>query len=1002
MSQPCRLATGGSIDRAQPIEFEFNGRRYTGCAGDTLASALLAHGVHLVARSFKEHRPRGFLSAGLEESNALVEVGDGARRTPSVRATRLSLTPGLVARSQHCWPSVDFDLGAVNGWFHPFLPAGFYNKTFLWPGWESYEPAIRRLAGIGKAPDQRDPDRYAWRNAHCDLLVVGAGAAGLVAAITAAENGARVLLIESDRAPGGALNWRTERLADSAPSAWVEDLTEKLAAFPTLRLLRSTTVVGAYDHGVFAALEECSTADRAERWWRIRARSTLLATGAIEQPLVFPHNDRPGILLADSARHYLHRYAVQIGKRVVVATNNDTAYRVALELNAAGVDVPCLVDSRREVRSELAQALAAAGIALRTASRIASTRGRRRVASVAVESDPIGPNERGRRDWIDCDALAMSGGWNPSAQLYGQAGGKLRFDTHLACLVPEGRPDSRHPPHPHHPHHPIAAVGAAAGELELRSALDHAAGTTAHALEALGFTARIDPRRWARIAPEPKAAAVGAIGCAAASKRDRAWVDFAHDVTAADIDLAVRENLVSVEHLKRYTTTGMAIDQGKTSNLNALAILAERTGRSIAEVGTTKFRPPVTPVTLGAIAGGRTGRFLRPSRLLPSHDRQLVLGAKFEEYGLWRRPVCYQRPGESEAATIAREVRAVRTTAGIFEASPLGKIVVRGPEAAELLERIYANRVANLETGKVRYGLMLTEKGVVLDDGVCARLAPDELWVGTSSGNAARIANWIEEWLQCQWPELRAITTDVTSGWATVTVAGPRARDIVGALPLDIDLSREAFPHMQVRSGRLGGVPCRIFRVSFTGELSYEINVPADYGAALWDASLEAGRTFRAEPIGVEALLVLRTEKGYLHIGADTDGTTVPDDIGFGAAIARKETDFVGRRSLALAENRREDRLQLVGLRCTGPTAPFEAGALLVDAAQVKPPVEPAGYLTSACCSPTLGAHIGLGMLRRGRARLGETITIFENGATTRAEVVSPVHYDPIGERLHV
>jgi sarcosine oxidase subunit alpha len=991
MSQPRRLPTGGRIDRAKPLAFEFNGRRYTGFAGDTLASALLANDVHLVARSFKEHRPRGILSAGPEEANALVEVeiGGRARRTPSVCATRQPLIAGLVARSQHCWPSVGFDLGAVAGWFHPLLPAGFYNKTFFWPSWESYEPAIRRLAGIAAAPTERDPDRYAWRNVHCDLLVVGAGAAGLVAALTAAQNGARVLLIDSDHAPGGGLRWRRAALAGGPPRDWLTTLTARFTALPGTRLLGSTTVVGAYGHGVFAALEDVEAGDTGvtastlrQRWWRIRARRTILATGAIEQPLVFPHNDRPGILLADAALQYLRRYAVAVGRRVVVATNNDTAYRVALELRGAGVEVPCVVDNRAEVRPDLARALAAQGIALHAASRIATTAGRRRVASVQIVSTD------GQRRRIACDTVAMSGGWNPAAQLYGQAGGRLRFDSHRGCLVPDGQCDAIHP------------VGAAAGEFAPRAALDDAARATAAALTALGLPARVDARAWEEIGAETAAASVGELGYSASAQRDRAWVDFAHDVTAADIDLAVRENLSAVEHLKRYTTYGMSLDQGKTSNLNALAILAERTGRPIASVGTTQFRPPVTPVTLGAIAGGRLGRFLRPSRLLPSHDRQVAASAQFEEYGPWKRPVCYPRAGESEAATIEREVSVVRSAAGLFEASPLGKIVVRGPDAAEFLERIYANRVADLEPGRVRYGLMLTEKGVVLDDGVCARLGPDEFWVGTSSASAVRIAAWLEEWLQCQWPELRAVTTDITSGWATVTVAGPRARDIVRALPCDIEFTPEAFPHMRVRSGRLGGVPCRVFRVSFTGEASYEINVPAQYGAALWDALVAAGAPFGAMPIGVEALLVLRAEKGYLHVGADTDGTTVPDDIGCGAMVARKQTDFVGRRSLSLAENVRPDRLQLVGLRCVGPSQRFEAGGHLVAVAPVRPPVEPAGILTSACFSPTLGAHIGLGMLRRGRARMGEIVTVYQDGGTTRAEVVPPVHYDPTGERL--
>jgi sarcosine oxidase subunit alpha len=985
MSQPFRLPAGGRIDRTRPLAFRFDGRSYAGYDGDTLASALLANGVHLTSRSFKERRPRGILSAGSEESHALVAVGEGGRRTPSARATLEPLVEGLVAASQHGWPSLRFDVGAVNGAFHPFLPAGFYNKTFKWPNWETYEPAIRRLASLGTAPRQRDAERYLWRNAHCDLLVVGGGAAGLVAALVAARAGARVLLAESDAAFGGGLLARCGSFGGVAPEAWIAPIVSELAATPGVRLLTRTTVVGAFDHGAFSALEVAAPGRQRwrERWWRIRARRAILATGAIEQPLVFPDNDRPGVLLADAARVYLQRYAVAIGRRVLVATNNDSAYRVALELRAAGIEVATVADSRAEVRDELVSALAGAGIALEKGTRIERTAGRLRVRC----ADLVAANVA--RSQVACDTIAMSGGWNPAAQLYGQAGGRLRFDERLACLVPDGKLAA------------IRAVGAAAGTFDPRGALDEAASAAAELLGEIGRAVEPDAAPWAAVAAESAAAPVGELGCASATRRDRAWVDFGHDVTAADIDLAVRENFVSVEHLKRYTTVGMSVDQGKTSNLNALAILAERTGRPIGAVGTTKFRPPVTPVSLGAIAGGRLGAFLRPTRLLPSHDRQLAAGAHFEDFGFWRRPATYPRPGESEEATIAREVLAVRRTAGIFEASPLGKILVRGADAGRFLDFIYANAVSDLKPGRVRYGVMLTEKGIVMDDGVCGRLGEEEFWVGSSSGNATRVALWLEEWLQCQWTEWRVVTTDLTSQWATVTVAGPRARDIVGALGADIDLGRDAFPHMSVRSGRLGGVACRIFRVSFSGELTYEVSVPADHGAALWDALVAAGEPHGAMPLGVEALLVLRTEKGYLHVGADTDGTTVPDDIGFGAAIARKRVDFVGRRSLSLPENLRPDRLQLVGLRCVGPTAPFLAGGHLLEGGRVTPPVESVGYLTSACFSPTLGAHLGLGMLRRGRQRTGEVVTIFEGGATTRAEVVAPTHYDPAGERLH-
>jgi sarcosine oxidase subunit alpha len=575
------------------------------------------------------------------------------------------------------------------------------------------------------------------------------------------------------------------------------------------------------------------------------------------------------------------------------------------------------------------------------------------------------------------------------AHLYCQAGGRLRFDAHAACLVPDGKLDAMH------------AVGAAAAQFELGAAFEHARATLGRVLGALGRHVPATSPDWARIAPGPAVGATGELGASGAQRRDRIWIDFQHDATVADIDLAVRENLVSVEHIKRFTTVGMSIDQGKTSNLNALAVLAEQTQRSIVEVGTTTFRPPFVPVTLGAIAGGRNGRFYRPARLLPAHAAHVALGARFDDYGAWLRPVSYSPAGETLDAAITREVRAVRQGVGLFDATPLGKFLVRGPDAAEFLNRIYANTMRTLEPGRVRYGLMLNEQGVIIDDGVCARLAPEEFWVNTTGAGAARIGAWFEEWLQGEWPDLQVVATDVTSGWATLTLTGPRARAVLASLPCDIDVSAAAFPHMHVRSGQLCGVPCRILRVSFSGELSYEISVPADVGQSLWERLYAAGQAHGLVPFGIEPLLAMRIEKGYLHVGSETDGTTVPDDIGYGAPVAKKLGDFVGRRSLTMPENLRPDRLQLVGLRCTGDAQPFIAGAHLVEPDTTDRSSPTSGYLTSACNSPMLGQHIGLGMLRNGRARLGATVQVVHNGARTTALVVPPTHYDPGGARIN-
>ncbi|HVO46038.1 MAG TPA: sarcosine oxidase subunit alpha family protein [Steroidobacteraceae bacterium] len=998
MSGPFRLPTGGAIDRSRSLRFTFDGRPLSGFAGDTLASALLGAGVRVVGRSFKFHRPRGILSAGVEEPNALLTVGHGKRRDINVRATLEPLADALRLESQNRWPALNFDLGRINDALHPLLAAGFYNKTFLWPSWHWFEPAIRRMAGLARAPEGPDPDRYAWRNHHCDVLVVGAGPSGLLAATLAARAGARVLVLERDRVPGGSWNWQGQAARGPQPSDRIAAAAIGLARSDNVRLLLNTTAVAMYDHGVVTAVEKCAdppvSAEQrtgtAQRWLRIRARQIVLATGAIEQPQAFPYNDRPGIFLAGAAQHYLHRYGVAVGRRVVVTTNNDSAYSVAADLARAGLTVRALLDTRLAPDAELTASMRLHGIQVHTQVAITGTTGRS-LDGIRFTSAETGP----RIEHLECDALAMSGGWNPVAHLYCQAGGRLHHDERQACLVPDGQLES------------VLAVGAASARFELSSALEHTRSVIPAALTRLGKPPRDENLpQWAQAGVARTAAAVGPLGYTGERLRSRTWIDFQHDVTAADIELAVRENLLSVEHVKRYTTVGMALDQGKTSNLNAMAVLGAQSGRTLAEVGTTTFRPPFIPVTLGAIAGGRNGDFYKPRRLLAAHETHASLGARFEEYGAWTRPACYPRAGESAAQACLREMRTVRAQAGLFDGSPLGKFLVRGPDAAPFLDRIYANTMSTLEPGRVRYGIMLSERGILIDDGVCARLGPEEFLVNTSSGGAARIGAWLEEWLQGHWSDLRVLVTDVTSEWATFAVAGPNARQILSALDCDIDLGREVFPHMQVRAGRLLGLPCRILRVSFTGELTYEISVPADHASPLWRALLSAGEPHGLCAYGVEALLVMRIEKGYLHVGGDTDGTTVPDDVGFGPALGKKTSDFIGRRSLRLAEHIRPDRMQLVGLSCTGDPAAFTAGAHLMpadpqsDTRDARSLTVSQGYLTSACYSPSLDRHVGLGMLVNGRARHGESIRIVQLDGQTRATVVTPTHLDPTGERL--
>ncbi len=941
MSGEFRLAGRGRVDATQPLRFVFNGTRLTGLHGDTLASALLANGVRVVARSFKFHRPRGIFSAGVEEPNAIVAVGEGDRLEPNVRATMQPLYDGLIARSQNVWPSVDFDIGRVNDFAHALLPAGFYNKTFMWPSWRWYEPAVRRAAGRGPALTLPDPDRYETRNATFDVIVVGGGISGLEAALDAADNGASVLLVEQDTELGGyAFTCRIDPRA----------LVTRVRDHSHITTLLRATAAGVYDHGTLAIVQRLRSdhiedAACRERFWCVRASQITLATGAIEQPLVFAGNDLPGVMLASGVRAYLNRYGVRSGRRVVVATIDDSAYDCAADLSAAGVEVVALLDLRSEVSAEHSALMRAARVPLVTDARIERASGGRGISVVEYR------DSGGNRKRLSCDLLAVSGGWSPSLHLFSQARGKLRFDVDRDCLVPHELPRG------------MRVVGAAAGEL--------------HAGRGAGESPAISQ----------------------VSRRARAWVDLAHDVTVSDLDLAIAENFVSVEHLKRYTTTGMSVDQGKTSSVNALRILAASTGRAVDDVGTTTFRPPFSPVTFGALSGGRVGEFFRPVRELPSHEAQAPLGARFEESAGWARPVAYPSIGESEQAAVSREISAVRNQVGIYEGSALGKILVRGPDAATFLDRIYAMDVGSLQVGRVRYGLMLNEHGFILDDGVCVRLEPNSFWVGTTSAGAVRIADWLETWLQCEWPQLQVAISVVTAQWATIAVAGPRSRELLQRLALGVDLSPALFPHMQVRDGRYLGDPCRIMRVSFSGEVAFEVSVPSGYGLTLWEALMEAGRDLGVAPYGTEALQALRTEKGFIHVGSDTDGTTVPDDVGFGAMVRKKAGDFLGRRSLTLAEHVRPDRLQLVGILPENPREKIACGAHVVSGGQTTRRCSE-GYVTSAYFSPTLGHFVSLALVKSGRARHGETIRLFNENSEQAARIVKPVFYDPDGGRM--
>lgn len=982
MKQVFRLSSGGVIDRSRTLSFRFNGKEYAGYAGDSLASALLANGVRMVSRSFKYHRPRGIYSAGEEEPNALLEIGQGARREPTCRAPQVPLIEGLIAHSQSGWPTLGFDLARILDYTHALWPAGFYNKTFKWPRWHTWEGMLRRLGGLGRPLHEPDPDHYEQVNAHCDVLVCGGGPAGLMAALVAGRAGLRVILADQDTQFGGTLNWEQVGLDGQPAAQWIAEVVAELASLPGVFLLPRTTVAGNYDHNVTTLLQRGDGGNWRECFWTVRPRSIVLATGAIEQGLIFANNDRPGIMLAGAIRHYLNRYAVAAGRQAVIATNNDTAYQTASDLCARGLGVRAVVDSRPQVRDQLRQLLAGLGVPLYTGSRIRNTRGTRGICAVGIET--LAGKYRGR---VACDLLGVSGGWAARVHLLCHARGALRFDALSQSFLPDRLPSG------------FRVMGAAAGLADLAGILASAA------TDSMSLCAELGARSHHVHQPLITQGVIESGQAGAADLRpaqQRQWIDLAHDVTFADAQLAVREGYDLLEHFKRYTTTGMAVDQGKTGNLNAFLALSALTGRSIDDIGTTTFRPPYMPVTLGAIAGCNQGDFYAPRRYLPAHWMHQRLQGHFEDYGGWQRPDWYPQPGETPQAAIERETRAVRTSVGIFDNSAIGKIEVRGPHAAEFLNRIYLNNVHNLAVGRARYGLMLNENGVIIDDGVFSRLADDHFLVNTTSGGVARIMAMFEEFLQCEWTDLRVLVDDVTPQWANFTCAGPRARDLLQNLGTDIDLSPAALPHMAVSSGQLAGETVRLIRVSFSGEPSYEVNLPANRAGGFLASALHQGAEFALAPYGIEALMTLRLEKGYLHVGSDTDGATTPDDVGWGRVARTKQADFIGKRSLNRPANLDPDRKQLVGLLALDKAQRIQAGGHLLVGASRRAPAPTDGWITSAAWSPNLGRYIALAMLRAGRSQQGAVLSVVDDHTTYPVKVVATPFWDRENERLKI
>jgi len=987
-----RTPVGGRIDRQELLHFTFDGRNYVGYRGDTLASALLANGVHLIGRSFKYHRPRGIFSAGAEEPNALITVGrDAARVTPNLRATQVELYRNLNAHSQNRWPSLEFDVGRINDVLSRFFPAGFYYKTFMWPrgAWKSvYEPMIRRAAGLGRAPTLPDPDRYAQRYAHCDVLVVGAGPAGLAAALTAADAGARVILCDEQFELGGSL------LSDPAvgiggknSSEWLDSALARLKENARVSLLPRTTAFGYFPHNLIGLHERLTDHLDSppehlprERLWQVRARHVLLATGALERPLIFPGNDKPGVMLAGAAHTYLHRYGVRVGSKAVIVTCDDDAYQTALDLKAAGVEVAAIADVRSSSEGPLAAAARASGIPISTQSTVLDTRGDHRISGVTLG---VQNASAARRQHIDCDALLMSGGYTPSVHLFSQSRGKLDWSESLKAFVPGRSAEAER------------SAGACRGIYALAQVLADGAHAAAQALEL-----HAAPSSFAVDALERRHDSfLGALP--GEPSRRKSFVDWQHDVTTRDLELATREGFHSIEHVKRYTTTGMATDQGKTSNLNAMAIVAEKLNRPIPEVGLTTFRMPYTPVSFGSFAGVSRKELFDPIRTTPTHAWARAQGALFENVGLWKRAHYFPRGGENMHAAVVRECRAVRDSVGMFDASTLGKIEVVGPDAAEFMNRLYINNWTNLGVGRTRYGILLREDGFVYDDGVVARLAADRFHVTTTTGGAPRVLALMEDYRQTEWPQLKVWLTSTTEQWAVIAVQGPNARKVIEPLIEGVDITAKAFPHMSVARGKILRSPMLLFRVSFSGELGFEINVPSDHGLEVWEAVYSAGAAFGITPYGTEAMHVLRAEKGYIIVGQETDGTATPDDAGLSWAVGKNKTDFVGLRSLQRPAMKRADRKQLVGLKPKDGRSVLEEGAQVCERPAQQPPMQLIGHVTSSYAASTVGFPIALAMIAGGRARMGATVYVSQTKGDVEVEVSSPVFYDPEGVRVN-
>ena len=996
MSQKYRLDNIGYINRDKKISFTFNGKKYFGYEGDTLASALLANGIHLVGRSFKYHRPRGFFGAGVDEPNAKVQLYKGAKTEPNANATEVELVEGLIVKSQNCWPSVSFDFGAINNLFQKFFPAGFYYKTFMWPKsfwYKVYEPIIRKAAGLGVAPLKPDPDRYEHKYEYCDVLIAGSGPSGLASALAAAKNGARVILAEDKSRFGGSLLVDEVTIGNKKGKEWADEAISQLKSMPNVIVKNRSQVFGYYDHNMMVMFER--TRDHIEnpnkftprqKLWYIRAKEIVISTGSLERPLIFGNNDRPGILLSSAAKEYLKVYGVLVGRKPIIFTNNDSAYDTAIEFKKNGIN-PLVVDTRTNSDSSVISEAKNLNIDIKFSHGIANTKGHLKVNSATIGKFNSDKSSYENLEEVSCDCICVSGNWTPTVHLSSQSGNKLKFNETIDAFIP-GQSRQKE-----------STIGSANGSFTLKQALEDGFN------KGFELSNKITNKNSKSTAPTSNERSYGEhdkFWCMPLPKNKhyKRFVDFQNDVAVSDIELAVREGFRSIEHVKRYTTLGMATDQGKTSNLNGLQLVSNIEGKIVPEVGHTTFRPPYTAVTIGTIVGREVGKHYRPTRKSPMHEWHEKNNAVFVDAGLWLRPRYYKQDNESLEEAAKREANNVRKNVGVCDVTSLGKIDIKGPDTAEFLNRIYTNAWMKLPVGKARYGVMLREDGIVFDDGTTTRISENHFHMTTTTAQAVNVLAHLEYYLQVVWPELNVNVLSTTEQWAGAALAGPNSRELLSKLFPETNILNEALPFMGYKESDLFGVPARIFRISFSGELAYEINVESSYGTFMWEKIIEFGQEMNIEPYGTEALSTLRIEMGHVA-GSELDGRTIPYDVSLEGMLSKKK-DFIGKRSLTREAFLNPKREKVVGVIPLDKKTTIPEGSHLVKDGNASSPNPKLGHVSASCWSVEYNNPFSLAIIQDGKNRIGEKLYAVSplNNKNIAVEIVSSHYVDPKGERV--